>query len=351
MTQCPHCGKPVAQPVGRGRPRVFCSKRCGIQHWTAAHADRVKELQDARNAKAAAKRPKKFRPCCVCGKAFKVGRPGKQKTCSDKCSSALRKQWERDRYASTPYEKKVEAWNRGLAAIKSNPVRLARHRETVKRCKEKQAATLRLNLARPTVQGISKNQLKAEGKLCSKCGKVGPEHGKKMCRPCLEYARARAKMTYEARKAKGLCARCGRDKGDGASSHLCRPCCEDIRGGLNISEVYGTNPKPTAGGKKRRNLHRPIPLGAVDRVAYFGRRCAWCGSPEWQHIDHVFPLARGGKHLPSNFVPACVPCNLSKNATHPAEFARSLGNKGTKWAKMVARMDRVERDSPNRVAS
>jgi len=29
-------------------------------------------------------------------------------------------------------------------------------------------------------------------------------------------------------------------------------------------------------------------------------------------MDHVIPLSKGGKHLPSNVVPACASCNSSK---------------------------------------
>lgn len=40
--------------------------------------------------------------------------------------------------------------------------------------------------------------------------------------------------------------------------------------------------------------------------------CAYCGD-QAEHIDHVTPLARGGRHSIGNLVGACAACNLSKS--------------------------------------
>jgi len=50
------------------------------------------------------------------------------------------------------------------------------------------------------------------------------------------------------------------------------------------------------------------------RIRIFDNSCAYCGSNEPFHLDHVDPLARGGLHTPSNLAPACQRCNLSKSA-------------------------------------
>jgi 5-methylcytosine-specific restriction endonuclease McrA len=42
-------------------------------------------------------------------------------------------------------------------------------------------------------------------------------------------------------------------------------------------------------------------------------RCAYCGDPATT-IDHVVPISKGGAHSKENVVPACKPCNSSKNA-------------------------------------
>ena len=59
----------------------------------------------------------------------------------------------------------------------------------------------------------------------------------------------------------------------------------------------------------------PVTASATrQRVWLFGNACAYCGSDGPLHLDHVEPLARGGRHTPDNLVPACPPCNRSKLA-------------------------------------
>lgn len=46
----------------------------------------------------------------------------------------------------------------------------------------------------------------------------------------------------------------------------------------------------------------------------YRNRCAYCSTADdTLQIEHVVPLARGGRHSVGNVVPACAPCNLSKN--------------------------------------
>ena len=51
------------------------------------------------------------------------------------------------------------------------------------------------------------------------------------------------------------------------------------------------------------------------RLDYFGRKCylklEGC-TGEYQHLDHVIPLSRGGLHALPNLRPACQSCNLRK---------------------------------------
>ena len=56
------------------------------------------------------------------------------------------------------------------------------------------------------------------------------------------------------------------------------------------------------------------------RVALYGGRCFYCGAEDANTIDHRVPLARGGSHWPANLVPACGPCNYSKNTKTEKEF-------------------------------
>lgn len=89
---------------------------------------------------------------------------------------------------------------------------------------------------------------------------------------------------------------------------LCRPH-ENARG----RAAYAANPDPyrrRTAARKRLRLHPPREAAAV-LLSLFDGRCAYCPAPAdtW---DHVQPLARGGRTVPGNIVPACRPCNASK---------------------------------------
>lgn len=52
-------------------------------------------------------------------------------------------------------------------------------------------------------------------------------------------------------------------------------------------------------------------------------RCHWCGGtfpPDELTMDHIIPLARGGKGSRNNVVPACKECNSRKKYLLPMEW-------------------------------
>lgn len=55
-------------------------------------------------------------------------------------------------------------------------------------------------------------------------------------------------------------------------------------------------------------------------------RCYWCecSLESGHHIDHIWPLSKGGSNGPENICLACPTCNLTKNAKTPLEFAGRL---------------------------
>ena len=55
-------------------------------------------------------------------------------------------------------------------------------------------------------------------------------------------------------------------------------------------------------------------------------RCAGCGERLIQYeIDHILAVARGGSNDPHNLQLLCPPCNRSKGAKDPIEWAQSKG--------------------------
>lgn len=80
-------------------------------------------------------------------------------------------------------------------------------------------------------------------------------------------------------------------------------------------------------GKKRRRRARKLAATIVPfttkqlatRMTVFDNKCVYCGGP-FEHVDHFFPLSRGGAHSLDNLVPACSRCNQSKNDSDPLEW-------------------------------
>lgn len=75
------------------------------------------------------------------------------------------------------------------------------------------------------------------------------------------------------------------------------------------------------------------------RVLVFDRddyRCQYCGIPNDEHdnssyhVDHIFPVSRGGKTELANLQLLCEPCNLTKGAKTEDEFPEAVR---AKWFK------------------
>lgn len=58
-----------------------------------------------------------------------------------------------------------------------------------------------------------------------------------------------------------------------------------------------------------------------------GGKCACCGHPlgDSYHLDHIMPLALGGKNEDCNMQLLRAFCNLSKKAKHPIDYMQSRG--------------------------
>ena len=55
--------------------------------------------------------------------------------------------------------------------------------------------------------------------------------------------------------------------------------------------------------------------------------CHYCGrrfAPRDLTMDHVVPIARGGRSVRGNVVPACKPCNTAKKQLLPIEWRQYL---------------------------
>jgi 5-methylcytosine-specific restriction endonuclease McrA len=67
---------------------------------------------------------------------------------------------------------------------------------------------------------------------------------------------------------------------------------------------------------------------ATKLMAFQKNRCAICRASlkkHRYHIDHIIPLAKGGKNADGNIQLTCPKCNLQKRDKDPIEFMRSRG--------------------------
>lgn len=95
-------------------------------------------------------------------------------------------------------------------------------------------------------------------------------------------------------------------------------------------EYRKKNPHMMRESARKRTAQKKVrlPRGTVKRIGEHQKwRCITCRCDISQgfHLDHITPLARGGKHAPYNLQLLCGPCNLRKSDKDPIDFMQSLG--------------------------
>lgn len=61
------------------------------------------------------------------------------------------------------------------------------------------------------------------------------------------------------------------------------------------------------------------------RMSMFNFKCAYCPDGQFECIDHLIPLSKGGKHCLSNLRPSCKMCNNKKYNKTPMNWFREIG--------------------------
>lgn len=82
-------------------------------------------------------------------------------------------------------------------------------------------------------------------------------------------------------------------------------------------------------GRSRKSAKGTHTAADIRRLQEMQRgKCAHCAvslEAAGYHVDHVIPLKLGGTNGADNIQLLCPPCNLSKGAKHPIEFAQEAG--------------------------
>lgn len=75
---------------------------------------------------------------------------------------------------------------------------------------------------------------------------------------------------------------------------------------------------------KAQALHTPYSKVQLEKhFERFSNACAYCGATNKITLDHFIPLSKSGVDSLSNFVPACLSCNSSKQFHNPKEWYRT----------------------------
>ena len=182
------------------------------------------------------------------------------------------KQYERERRRREHAERKAAGICTKCGKAPARP-----ERTTCEPCAEQHRARDRARHARAKAEGIpyggrdpearrragrKRSRRRSEARkaagLCIRCGNVPPEEGRAMCEPCREDRRAAKRARHAERRAEGLCVQCAAPAPGGKT--YCDPCAK--------------------ARSKRRNLEAKR---ETDRRRYAERRargdCTSCGKP------------------------------------------------------------------------
>lgn len=71
---------------------------------------------------------------------------------------------------------------------------------------------------------------------------------------------------------------------------------------------------------KESRIHPSAILRENKKLVEESNKCAYCGSAEALHWEHIIPKSRGGPDSIDNMVQSCPKCNLSKSDKDPFEW-------------------------------
>jgi len=65
--------------------------------------------------------------------------------------------------------------------------------------------------------------------------------------------------------------------------------------------------------RKKGSTVVPMDYDALEyKINLFNNKCAYCFEGNYESLDHIIPLRRGGTNTVKNLVPSCIKCNSSK---------------------------------------
>lgn len=176
-----------------------------------------------------------------------------------------------------------------------------------------------------TSKWVQHNQRWLTGVHCSRCGKPTGKRGN--CDECrsyvVEWKKANAQRVLASAKKQ-------REKNRLIGRSYDKRKVWTIEELLERQEVmrFRRDERKRLKRAKRRAGGGRLSWGIVRRLMKAqGGLCVYCRCEisTAYHLDHILPLALGGKNEDQNVQLLCGPCNISKGAKHPVDFANGLG--------------------------
>lgn len=107
---------------------------------------------------------------------------------------------------------------------------------------------------------------------------------------------------------------------------------EKVRQRAKALRAYrARNPHKIREWKQRRGKGKVmprLPYGTIPRLGEMQRwKCAICRESVkgGYHLDHIMPIAKGGRHEPRNLQLLCQSCNVRKSAKDPIAYMQQIG--------------------------
>lgn len=174
-----------------------------------------------------------------------------------------------------------------------------------------------------------------QSKTCTKCGQIQAldnfyKHATNAdglfswCKPCHKIikrtSRQRNRAHYNQRAREHYARNPERFRTASANYRAANP--------QRVAETFKkwsqANPEKARERGARRRARREqngiFIVSQKERLRLYGSPCFYCGSNEQIQIDHVIPIARGGRHSIGNLVAACAKCNNFKRARFIMEW-------------------------------
>ena len=174
-------------------------------------------------------------------------------------------------------------------------------------------------------------------KFCKKCQTETERNYRGDCKPCKnEWKKAWRKANTEKAKASRT-AYYAKNKDTVLASKAAWRARNPEYAKIKVAEWKAANPERHAANKrnyKRNRRAKKKSAGGIHTsndikqlLSSQKGKCICCKSSiaNNYHVDHIIPLALGGRNDKLNLQILCPTCNIRKGAKHPIDFMQSIG--------------------------